>query len=175
MREYESVFVLNPTIDDAQVDVELEKISEFLKGKESEITEVQKWGRRKLAYEINKNKEGVYTLIRFNAEPSVPTELDRRYRLNENMLRYLTVVCERPPAGEGAPTEDNEATHRSATGAAGPDSAPRSEGKMKTPASGGGAEAPVATPAESSTGEAGTEAASGSEEVEETQPGSIPE
>jgi small subunit ribosomal protein S6 len=161
--------VLNPAIDDAQVDVELEKISEFLKGKESEITEVQKWGRRSLAYEINKNKEGVYTLIRFNAEPSVPTELDRRYRLNENMLRYLTVVCERPPVGEGAPTERNEATHKSASEAAGPEPAPRSEGKITTPASpGGAAEAPAATPAESSIGEAGTEAAPGSEDVEET-------
>ena len=88
MREYESVFVLNPNLDDSQVDIELEKIREFLTSKDTEITEVQKWGRRKLAYEIAKNREGVYTLIRFSADAEVPMELDRRYRLNENMLRF---------------------------------------------------------------------------------------
>lgn len=100
MREYESVFVLNPSVEDAQVDAEVEKIREFLAGQNSEITEIQKWGRRKLAYEVGKNKEGIYTLIRFQAESGVPTELDRRYRLNENMLRYLTVLYEKPPVEE---------------------------------------------------------------------------
>jgi small subunit ribosomal protein S6 len=107
MKEYESVFVLNPSVDDSQVDAELEKIKEFLTGRNSEITEVQKWGRRKLAYEIGKNKEGIYTLIRFNADSSVPRELNRRYRLNENMLRYLTVLYEKPPV-ETTPTDAAE-------------------------------------------------------------------
>lgn len=106
MREYESVFVLDPSIEDAQVDTELEKIKEFLGSRNSEITEIQKWGRRKLAYEVRKRKEGVYTLIRFQAEPGIPAELDRRYRLNENMLRYLTVAYEAPPAVEEAGAEE---------------------------------------------------------------------
>jgi small subunit ribosomal protein S6 len=100
MREYESVFVLNPSVDEAQVDVELGKIKEFLASRNSEVTEIQKWGRRKLAYEVKKNREGIYTLIRFQADSNVPTELDRRYRLNENMLRYLTVLYERPSVEE---------------------------------------------------------------------------
>jgi len=106
MREYESVFVLDPSIEDAQVDTELEKIKEFLGSRNSEITEIQKWGRRKLAYEVRKRKEGVYTLIRFQAEPGIPAELDRRYRLNENMLRYLTVAYEAPPAVEEVAAEE---------------------------------------------------------------------
>lgn len=108
MREYESVFVLDPSIEDAQVDVELEKIKEFLGSRNSEITEIQKWGRRKLAYEVRKRKEGVYTLIRFQAEPEVPAELDRRYRLNENMLRFLTVAYEAPPVVEETAPEGAE-------------------------------------------------------------------
>lgn len=102
MREYESIFVLNPAADEAQVDAELAKIREFLASQNSEITEIQKWGRRKMAYEVNKNKEGVYTLIRFNSGPDVPAELNRRFRLNENMLRFLTVLYEKPPVAEGA-------------------------------------------------------------------------
>jgi small subunit ribosomal protein S6 len=103
MREYESIFVLNPDVSDAQVDVEVEKIREFLVSRHSEVTEVQKWGRRKLAYEIGKSREGIYTLIRFNAESNLPAELDRRYRLNENLIRFLTVLYEKPTAVEMAP------------------------------------------------------------------------
>jgi small subunit ribosomal protein S6 len=108
MKEYESIFVLDPGVDDAQVDVELEKIREYITVGQGEITEIQKWGRRKLAYEINKKREGIYTLIRFKSEADLPAELDRRYRLNEKMIRHLTVVYEAPPpvderAGEGPP------------------------------------------------------------------------
>jgi len=100
MKEYESIFVLDPGVDDAQVDAELEKIQDFITGRDGEITEIQKWGRRKLAYEIRKKREGIYTLIRFRGGPSLPAELDRRYRLNENIMRHLTVVYEAPPEGE---------------------------------------------------------------------------
>lgn len=103
MREYESIFVLNPDVSDAQVDVEVEKIREFLTGRKADVTEIQKWGRRKLAYEIGKHREGIYTLIRFNAESALPGELERRYRLNENLIRFLTVLYEKPTAAELAP------------------------------------------------------------------------
>jgi len=112
MREYESIFVLNPDVSDAQVDVEVEKIREFVSSKKGEITEIQKWGRRKLAYEIGKNREGNYTLIRFQSDSIVPQELERRYRLNKNMIRYLTVLYEKPsvpePREEGRRDEDDE-------------------------------------------------------------------
>lgn len=101
IREYESTFVLDPNTPDDQVDQEVTKVTDFLTSKDGEVMEIQKWGRRKLAYEINKRKEGIYTLIRFKAEAEVPVELDRRYRLNESMLRYLTVIYEKAPAGEG--------------------------------------------------------------------------
>jgi small subunit ribosomal protein S6 len=117
MKEYESTFVLDPAMDETAVDLELNKIREFLTDRSVQITEVQKWGRRKLAYEIRKKKEGVYTLIRFKAGPGVPPELDRRYRLNENMLRYLTVLYEAPPVGEpGMEGTPAEGAHRRETG-----------------------------------------------------------
>jgi small subunit ribosomal protein S6 len=103
MKEYESIFVLDPGVDDARVDVEVEKIREFITTHSGEITEIQKWGRRKLAYEVNRRKEGIYTLIRFKSTSELPAELNRRYRLNENMIRFLTVLHEAPPAGELEP------------------------------------------------------------------------
>jgi small subunit ribosomal protein S6 len=112
MREYESIFVLNPDVSDAQVDAEVDKIREFVTSKKGEVTEVQKWGRRKLAYEIGKNREGNYTLIRFQSDSMVPQELERRYRLNENMIRFLTVLYEKPSIPEERPErrsdEDDE-------------------------------------------------------------------
>ena len=108
MREYESIFVLNPDVSDAQVDAEVDKIREFVASKKGEITEVQKWGRRKLAYEIGKNREGNYTLIRFQSDSAVPQELERRYRLNENMIRFLTVLYEKPSVPEERAVERSE-------------------------------------------------------------------
>ena len=103
MREYESIFVLNPDVSDSQVEAEVEKIREFVVSKKGEVTEVQKWGRRKLAYEIGKNREGNYTLIRFQSDSAVPQELERRYRLNENMIRFMTVLYEKPTVPEERP------------------------------------------------------------------------
>ncbi len=108
MREYESIFVLNPDVSDGQVDAEVEKIREFVTSKKGEVTEVQKWGRRKLAYEIGKNREGNYTLIRFQSDSAVPQELERRYRLNENMIRFLTVLYEKPSVPEERVEERSE-------------------------------------------------------------------
>ena len=106
MREYESIFVLNPDVSDSQVEAELEKIREFVVSKKGEVTEIQKWGRRKLAYEIGKNREGNYTLIRFQSDSAVPQELERRYRLNENMIRFMTVLYEKPTVPEERPVEE---------------------------------------------------------------------
>ena len=56
-----------------------------------EVTNVDDWGKRKLAYEINKQKEGFYYFIQFNAETSTPAELESRLRITETVLRYLIV------------------------------------------------------------------------------------
>jgi small subunit ribosomal protein S6 len=120
MKEYESIFVLDPGLDDAQVDVELERIREFIGSKDAEITEVQKWGRRKLAYEIQKKKEGIYTLFRFKGGSEALEELERRYRLNENLLRHLTVVYEGPPYVEGEEPGEGEGERAQQGGAPAP-------------------------------------------------------
>ena len=62
------------------------------------------WGRRRLAYEVDKHNEGVYTLVRYHGTNEILNELERRFRINENLLRHLTVVAEGPlpsPEAEG--------------------------------------------------------------------------
>lgn len=108
MKEYETIFVLEPSHDEGIVDAEIEKIRDIVSQDGGEVVAVEKWGRRKLAYEIRKKKEGIYTLIRFKANASVLPNLNRRYLLNEGLLRHLTVIYEAPPAPsptEGLPQE----------------------------------------------------------------------
>jgi small subunit ribosomal protein S6 len=91
VRAYEAIYILDPTLDDAKWDEDIETVKGWITSKGGEIKEVQKWGRRRLAYEIGKKKEGIYTLLHFEGDASVLSELNRRFRLNESVLRHLVV------------------------------------------------------------------------------------
>jgi small subunit ribosomal protein S6 len=91
VKEYETVFILHPQVDEAGIEKEIEAVKQTIETAAGEVTGVYKWGRRKLAYPIRKTGDGFYTLIRFKAGPEVLRELDRRFKLNESVLRHLTV------------------------------------------------------------------------------------
>jgi small subunit ribosomal protein S6 len=93
MREYETVFILDPKLDESQVRDEVAKVQNVIAGLEGEITGVEPGGKRRLTYEIKGNKEGYYTLITFRSEPSSIVEIERAYKLNENVLRHVIVHC----------------------------------------------------------------------------------
>jgi small subunit ribosomal protein S6 len=105
LREYETVLVLDPTLDDARVNQELETVSNVISQGGGEILEVQRWGRRRLAYEVRRRREGIYSLIRFRSERAVLEELERRFSLNESLMRHLTVLSSGPMAPPS--TEDH--------------------------------------------------------------------
>ena len=110
VRPYEAIYILDPTYDDARWDEDIEAIKQVISAKGGEVKEVQKWGRRRLAYEIGKKKEGIYTLLRFDSDTAVPAELNRRFRLNESVLRHLIVLHEEftpPPTPEEAQAYDS--------------------------------------------------------------------
>jgi len=94
LREYETVFILDPTLEDNKVNEEVDRASGVIKDHGGTVAEVERWGRRRLAYEIGKRRDGVYTLIRYQAEGPAVKELERRLRLNETVLRVLTVVVD---------------------------------------------------------------------------------
>ncbi len=97
MREYETIIVLDPSQGDSGLDEEVGRVQNIITTRGGEIVGVERWGKRKLAYEVNKRKEGYYALIRFKGHGEILSELERRYRLNESMLRHLTVLSEGPP------------------------------------------------------------------------------
>lgn len=111
MREYETVFVLHPSIEEKDVEAEIQAISDLITGTGGAVEEVERWGRRRLAYEIQKVHEGTYTLIRFHGEAQTLKDLDRRFRLNEKLLRHLTILSEGPPPPPPQP-ESERRDHR---------------------------------------------------------------
>ena len=129
-REYETIFILDPTLEDNKVNEEVERAGGVIRDQGGTIGDVERWGRRRLAYEIGKRRDGVYTLIRYHAPGNTVKELERRLRLNESVLRVLTVVVDprhkemlaamaaAPPVGvaeEGAATgngDEDEAPRR---------------------------------------------------------------
>ena len=98
MRKYETVFVLDPSLEEQGIEKEITKVEDFIGAQGGKVLEVQRWGMRRLAYPIAKKKQGYYTLILFEGDLKLPQELEKSYRLNELCLRYLTVLAVEKPS-----------------------------------------------------------------------------
>ncbi len=103
MTKYETVFVLDPSFDEAKAGEEADRVSGWITDLGGEVVEVQKWGKRRLAYEIRKKRDGVYTMIVWNGAGPMVKEVERRLRINENMMRALTTLYVPPELSQGVP------------------------------------------------------------------------
>lgn len=90
MINYEIMFIVDPTLDDEMKEKTVETVKEII-ASDGEVTNVDVWGLRKLAYPIEKKSEGYYVVIEFKAAPTLPKELDRRLRISDNVIRHLIV------------------------------------------------------------------------------------
>lgn len=95
MRKYETIFILHPSLDEEAVKANVEKFKGVIENGGGVIDNVDAWGKRKLAYEINKISEGNYTLINFSANPELPKELDRVFRITDTVIRHIIVKDEK--------------------------------------------------------------------------------
>ena len=91
MNKYELALILNAKIEDEARAKVVEKVEEYIGRFGGTVTDVDEWGKRRLAYEIQKMREGFYYFIRFDAAPDCPAELERRLRIMDNVLRFLCV------------------------------------------------------------------------------------
>ena len=90
VNSYETLFIVNPTIGDDEVKATAEKFIALI-AENGTLGEVNEWGKRKLAYPIEDIPEGYYVLVNFTSEPAFPAELERRYNLDENIMRGLVI------------------------------------------------------------------------------------
>ncbi len=125
MRPYEVMIILDPTLDDETVRAEVDRATDLIKAKGGEPGRVERWGKRRLAYEIRKHREGNYVVLQAQAEPSVMSDLDRQLTLADGVLRHKVVHL--PEKALGKPARP--------LGAVGPEDGPTSsEPAAPTPA-----------------------------------------
>ncbi len=88
--QYETVFILTPVLSDAQMKEAVEKFTNMLAENGATVVNTEEWGLRKLAYPIDKKSTGFYTLVEFEADPSLIRKLETAYRRDERVIRWLT-------------------------------------------------------------------------------------
>jgi small subunit ribosomal protein S6 len=99
---YETVFMTRQDLTEAQVKDMTGQFEKLLKGLNAKIHKTEQWGLRTLAYRINKNKKAHYVLIEYDGATDVPAELERNLRINEDVLRSITVRREKHSEGQSA-------------------------------------------------------------------------
>ncbi|VBB46092.1 30S ribosomal protein S6 [uncultured Paludibacter sp.] len=90
LNHYEAVFILTPVLSDAQMKEAVEKFKTVITDNGGTILNEENWGMRKLAYTIQKKSTGFYTLLQFDAEPTLIATLETQFRRDERVLRFLT-------------------------------------------------------------------------------------
>ena len=88
---YESAVLINAALEEDQIQSLISRIKELISSNDGEITDIEDWGRKRLAYMIKKSKIGYYIIFQFNAYPQIISTLEKFYKLDENILRYLTI------------------------------------------------------------------------------------
>ena len=91
MNKYELALVVSAKVEDEVRDAVVEKAKGYITRYNGTITEVEEWGKKKLAYDIQKMSEGFYNFIKFEAEATCPAEVESRIRIMENVIRFLIV------------------------------------------------------------------------------------
>lgn len=169
MNTYETVFIVRPDLPQEELDKELEFYKNNIEQNGGKIIKVEPWGKQTMAYDIENFREGVYFLIQFEADTEYHKELDRRFRYNENVMRFVVVHIDgkkfklnpkkdtsgpkrfgKKPGGPRKPREDaekSETTGESAEAPAAKEAAAPAETKAAAPAE-AKAEAPAEAKAE---------------------------
>jgi len=150
MQQYELMVILDPEIDERTVAPSLDKFLNVIRNDGGTIDKVDIWGRRRLAYEINKKTEGIYAVVALTANSSATVELDRQLKLSEAVMRTKVLRAEEAIAqvAEAAKLSAEKAARKAAapakTAPVSDDSAAKVAAAPKAPAAPAAPEAPVA-------------------------------
>lgn len=108
MRPYEVVLILDSGADEAAVDSVVKRVKDSLSASKGKVGQVEKWGRRRFAYELRHRWEGNYSLVEFNAEPSAVADLDRMLLLSDDVVRHKIVRIPESATGRTRPVKKSE-------------------------------------------------------------------
>ena len=107
MKDYESVIVFKPDLEAENFEQGLDKVEKFIKKQGGKTTDVEKWGLRDLAYEIQKYKQGNYVQLHFQCEPKAIAKIERHYKLADSIIRSVTVNIRPNQAKKTAQAEES--------------------------------------------------------------------
>ena len=93
MNKYESVIIINPNVDEEGIKGLVQKFTDLINN-DGKVEKVDELGKKKLAYEVQKNKEGYYVVFYFEANPSLISELERNYRITYEVIKFMSVRVE---------------------------------------------------------------------------------
>ena len=105
LRPYEILVIINAALTDEESAALLTQLGDTVKGLGAEVTKVENWGKRRLAYDIAKQREGTYAVLEVSAEPAMVKEFERQLKLNENVLRFLSTQIPVRKKVRGRPQE----------------------------------------------------------------------
>lgn len=91
MVKYESMYVLKPDMDEEKKDALVKRFSDIITSNGGEIENVDEWGKKRLAYPIQYINDGYYVLVHFQAPPTLPVELERNFKISDDVLRYIVI------------------------------------------------------------------------------------
>jgi len=99
LNKYETIIIINPNAETEIVDKITTDVQNLITGDggEGTVTKLENWGKKKLAYDIKRNKEGVYVLVDYDLDPKLVQRLERYFSLNEQIIKYMTVRAEDIP------------------------------------------------------------------------------
>ena len=96
MRAYECVYIIDPILEEQAIKEKEAKLREIVTSRKGAVHKVDNWGKRRLAYPINKFQEGTYTVVKFSGNNDILTELNRVFRFDDGILRHMIVVDSDP-------------------------------------------------------------------------------
>lgn len=109
MKLYETGVIFSSQLDESQIMQQTEQVQSLITDNGGKIVDVDRWGMRKMAYDIKKMQQGFYVFFRYEAEGKVPQALEKAFFVNESVLRFLTTIPEKVDASQKPETEASEA------------------------------------------------------------------
>lgn len=91
MRRYETIFILRPSLNEKEIDTVVDMVLGVIADTDGKIIDLNRWGMKKLAYTIKKETQGFYVFIDYSGTPAAVSEIERRFRIDDTVLRYMTV------------------------------------------------------------------------------------
>jgi small subunit ribosomal protein S6 len=111
MTVYETICILKTSLTDEEMGKLIAKVRGFIEKAGGEILKMENWGKKKMAYEVRKEKKGAYVFFRFRGPSPVVSELERQYRLEDAIIKFLTLKCDPKMLAEEMAREGAAAAH----------------------------------------------------------------